>query len=104
MELPDAHSFDAVMVMVDSITKRPHFMATNTTVSAEGTAHLYYQDVWKLHSLPLQWLHNCGSMFIAGFMCELNCLLGIKTIVSTAYHPQTDGQMEHVNQELETYI
>ena len=92
------------MVVVDSVTKRPHFMATNTTVSAEGTARLYYQDVWKLHGLPLQWLHDRGSVFIAGFMRELNRLLGIKTMASTAYHPQTDGQMECINQELETYI
>ena len=92
------------MVMVDSVTKWPHFMATNTTVSAEGAARLYYWDVWNLHGLPLQWLHDRGSIFIAGFMHELNCLLGIKTTASTAYHPQTDGQTERVNQELETYI
>ena len=104
MELPDAHSFDMVMVVVDSITKQPHFMATNTTVSAEGATRLYYQDVWKLHGLPLQWLHDRGSMFIMGFMRELNRLLGIKTTASTAYHPQTDGKTECVNQELKTYI
>jgi len=104
MELPDAHGFDAIMVVVDSLTKRAHFMATNTTVSAEGAAWLYYQHVWKLHGLPLQWLHDCGSVFISDFMRELNRLLGIKTTASTAYHPQTDGQTERVNQELETYI
>ena len=92
------------MVVVNSITKWPHFMAMNTTVSAEGTTRLYYQDMWKLHGLPLQWLHDCGSMFIMGFMHELNRLLGIKTIASTAYHPQTNRQMECVNQELKTYI
>ena len=64
VELPDAHGFDAVMVVVDSVTKRPHFMATNTMVSAEGAAHLYYRDMWKLHGLPLQWLHNRSSVFI----------------------------------------
>ena len=104
MELLDAHGFDAVMVVVDSVTKWPHFMATNTTVSAEGATCLYYRDVWKLHSLPLQWLHDRGSMFITGFRRELNHPLGIKTTASTMYHPQTDGQTEHVNQELETYI
>ena len=57
MELPNAHGFNTVMVVVNSITKQPHFMVTNTTVSAEGAAQLYYQDMWKLHGLPLQWLH-----------------------------------------------
>ena len=65
MELPNAHGFNAVMDVVNSVTKRPHFMAMNTTVSAEGMAHLYYRDMWKLHSLPLQWLHDRSSMFIA---------------------------------------
>ena len=92
------------MVVVDSVTKWPHFMATNTTVSAEGAARLYYWDVWKLHGLPLQWLHDRSSVFIAGFMRKLNRLLGIKTTASMAYHPQMDGQMERINQELETYI
>ena len=98
MELPDSHGFDMVMVVVDSVTKRPHFMATNTTVLAEGAACLYYWDMWKLHSLPLQWLHDHSSVFIAGSMHELNCLLGIKNTTSTVYHPQTDGQTECVNQ------
>jgi hypothetical protein len=45
-----------------------------------------------------------GPQFIAEFMCELYRLLGIRMASSTAYHPQTDGQTEHVNQELEQYI
>ena len=104
VELPDAHGFDAVMVLVDSVTKRSHFIATNTTVTAEGAARLYYQHVWKLHGLPLEWIHDRGAVFISDFMKELNRLLGIRTSASTAYHPQTDGQTERVNQELETYL
>ena len=100
VELLDTHSFDTVMVLVDSVTKRSHFIATNTTVTAEGAARLYYQQVWKLHGLPLKWIHDRVSIFISDFMKELNCLLGIRTSASTAYHPQTDRQTEHVNQEL----
>jgi hypothetical protein len=47
---------------------------------------------------------DCGPQFIAEFMCELYCLLGIRMASSTAYHPQTDGQTERINQELEQYI
>ncbi len=42
VELPDSHGFDAIMVVVDSVTKRPHFIPTNTMVSSEGAAQLYY--------------------------------------------------------------
>ncbi len=104
VELPDAHGFDVVMVVVDLVLKWAHFLVTTTTVSAEGAARLYYWDVWKLHGLPLKWVHNWGSVFISEFMRELNRHLGIETAASMAYHPQTNGQTEHVNQELETYI
>ncbi len=70
VELPDMHGFDAVMVVVDSVLKQAHFLAT--TVSAEGAARLYYRDVWKLHGLPLKWVHDRGLVFISDFMRELN--------------------------------
>jgi len=49
-------------------------------------------------------ISNHGSQFALGFMKELNKILGIETKLSTAYHPQTDGQMGGMNQELEQYL
>jgi hypothetical protein len=49
-------------------------------------------------------ISNCGPQFVAQFTCELYCLLDIKLAASTAYHPQTDRQMECVKQELEQYL
>lgn len=103
-ELPDSHGFDATMVVVDSVSKRSHFIPTHTTVTALGSARLYLQNVWKLHGLPRSMLCDRGPQFVAEFMRELYRLLGIKIAASTAYHPQTDGQTERVNQELEQYI
>jgi len=60
--------------------------------------------VWKLHGLPESIISDRGVQFAAGMMKELNNLLGFQTKLSTAYHPQTDGQTERVNQELEQYL
>jgi len=57
--------------------------------------------MWKLHGLPESIILDRRAQFVAGMMRELNERLGIKTKLSTAYHPQTDRQTEHINQELE---
>ena len=104
VELPDSTGYDVVMVVVDSVGKRSHFIPTNTTVSALGAARLFLHYVWKLHGLPCHVVSDRGVQFIADFTCKLYRLLGIKLATSTAYHPQTNGQTEQVNQELEQYI
>jgi len=81
-----------------------HFIATMERTSAEGLARLFRDQVWKLHGLPESIVSDRGVQFAAGIMKELNNLLGIQTKLSTAYHPQTDGQTERVNQELEQYL
>jgi hypothetical protein len=104
MELPEAHGFDAVMVVVDSAGKHAHFIPIHTTITTLGTAWSFLNNVWKLHGLPINVLSDRGPQFIAEFMKELYKLLGIKMSASTAYHPQSDGQTEHVNQEMEQLV
>jgi hypothetical protein len=89
---------------VDSVSKQAHLIPTHTTINVEGATQLYLREVWKHHGLPQAVLSDQGSQFIAEFTCELYRLLGIKLVISTAYHPQTDGQTEHVNQELKGYL
>jgi hypothetical protein len=104
VELPNAHGYDAIMNVVASVGKRAHFMPTHTMVNVEGAVWLYLKEVWKLHGLPRSVRSDRGPQFIADFMRELYRLLGIKLAMSMAYHPQTDGQTERVNQEMEQFL
>jgi len=104
VELPLSSRHDAVMTVVDSVSKRAHFILTHTTMTAEGAARLFLHQVWKLHGLPKCVVSDCGPQFVARFTRELYHLLGIKLASSIAWHPQTDRQTEHVNQELDQYL
>jgi len=78
-----------------------HFIPTTEKTSAEGLAKLFRDNMWKLHGLPESIISDRGPQFTAGIMRELNRILGIESKLSTVFHPQTDGQTERVNQELE---
>ena len=103
-ELPDAHGYNAIMVVVDRLSKRAHFIPTHTTLDASGTARIFAKEVWRHHGLPSDVVSDRGVQFVADFTRELYRLLDIKVSASTAYHPQSDGQTERVNQELETFL
>jgi len=77
VELPESSGHDAIMTVVDSVSKRVHFVLTHTMVTAEGAARLFLHNVWKLHSLPKRVVSNRGSQFVVSFTKELYRLLGI---------------------------
>jgi len=104
VELLLSSGHNAVMMVVDSVSKQAHFIPTHTTVTAEGAARLFLHQVWKLHGLPTYVVSDRGPQFVAHFTRELYHLLGIKLASSIVWHPQTDGQMERVNQELDQYL
>ena len=79
-------------------------MPKNEKTTAEGLARLFRDNVWQLHGLPESIISDRGPQFVAELMRELNEMLGIKTKLSMAFHPQTDGQTERMNQELEQYL
>ena len=104
VELPLSSRHNAVMTVVDLVSKRVHFIPMHMTVTAEGAARLFLHQVWKLHGLSKYVVLDHGPQFIAHFTRELYHLLGIKLASSTAWYPQTDGQTERVNQELDQYL
>jgi len=104
MKLPVVVGKDTILVVCDRLSKMTHFVATTEGTSAEDLARLLRDNVWKLHGLPESVVLDRGPQFAAELIKELNRMLEIKMKLSTAFHSQTDGQTERMNQELEQYL
>ena len=103
-KLPVVAGKVTILVVCNRLSKMTHFVVTTEGTSAEGLARLLWDNIWKLHGLLESVVSDRGPQFAAELMKELNRMLGIKTKLSTAFHPQTDGQTERMNQELEQYL
>src|SRR5260221_11744816 len=103
-ELPDSKGYNAVLVVVDHLSKWIHAIPTVTSLDSAGVAQLFLEHIWRHHGLLEEVISDCGSTFISNFSHELSALLGVKLTPSTSYHLQTDGQTEWVNQEIEAYL
>ena len=99
-----SNGYNAICVVVDRFTKRAHFFPITTKFSAKDLAVLFYDRIYPLHGLPLQIISDRGTQFAANLFQEWCKLLGIESSLTTAYHPQSDGQTERVNQILEQYL
>ena len=85
---------DAILVVVDRLTKLAHFIPTTSDVDAKGTAELFDREIFRLHGMPEEILTDRGTQFTSHFSQELFRLRSCSWLLSTAYHPQTDGQTE----------
>ncbi|OJT03227.1 Transposon Tf2-12 polyprotein [Trametes pubescens] len=104
-DLPESKGHDSIMVVVDhGLSKGAIFIPCNKTIDAIGTAELLYRNVYRRFGLPSKIISDRGPQFISHVTRELGRILKITLSPSTAYHPQTDGQTERVNQELEVYL
>jgi len=77
VELLEDSGHNAVMTVVDSVSKRVHFVPTYTSVTAEGAARLFLHHVWKLYGLLKRVVSDRGPQFIASFTKELYRLLSV---------------------------
>lgn len=102
--LPESKGFDAIMVVVDRFSKKIEAIPTNVELSSLGAAKHFRDYVFKHHGLPRKVISDRGPQFVSNFMKDLMKLLGIEGNPSTAFHPQTDGQTERINQEIEQYL
>src|SRR5258708_7322830 len=103
-ELLDSKGYNAVLVVVDHLSKQIHAVPTVTSLDSAGVARLFLEHVWHHHGIPEEVISDCGPTFMSNFSHKLAALLGVKLTPSTSYHPQTDGQTERMNQEIEAYL
>ncbi|SJL06853.1 uncharacterized protein ARMOST_10195 [Armillaria ostoyae] len=102
--LPDSNGHDALLVIVDRFSKAIILVPCNVELSAAGWARILRDHVYAHHGMPQVVISDRGPQFVSAFMKELYRMLDITQNVSTAFHPQTDGQTEQVNQEVEKYL
>jgi transposase InsO family protein len=104
-DLPEVDGKNSLLVVVDQgLTKGVILLSCSKTITAEGTATLLLDNLYKRFGLPNKIISDRGPQFAAQSFRELLKLLGIKSALTTAYHPQSDGTTERVNQEIEAYL
>ena len=103
-DLPRSRGYDAVVVFCDRLTKMRRFAPTTKRCTAEELARLFLEHVVKLHGVPWRVVSDRGTQFTSKFWTALCTRMGIQQCLSSAHHPQTDGQSERCLQDLQAYL
>ena len=104
-DLPPADSLDSILVVVDQgLSKGVILTPCTKTLTAEGAAQLLLDNLYKRFGLPDKIISDRGPQFAAKAFREMMKLLNVTSALTTAYHPQSDGATERVNQEIEAYL
>jgi len=102
-ELPQSEGCDQLCVIVDRFTKMAHFIPLKEKTALD-LARIFAKEIWKNHGLPTDIVSDRDSRFTSEVWREFLKILDIRPRMSTAFHPQTDGQMERLNQTIEAYL
>ncbi|KAL5553554.1 hypothetical protein UlMin_040955 [Ulmus minor] len=97
-------SHDAIWVVIDRLTKSAHFIPIRMTFSLEQLADLYVREIVRLHGVPKSIVSDRDARFTSKFWRSVQRAMGTKLNFSTAFHPQTDGQLERTIQTLEDML
>ncbi|GJZ94400.1 putative reverse transcriptase domain-containing protein [Tanacetum coccineum] len=95
---------DIIWVIVDRLTKSAHFLPIRKDYKMERLARLYLNEIVARHGVPISIISDRDSRFTSKFWQSMQEALGTRLDMSTAYHPQTDGQSEHTIQTLEDML
>ena len=101
---PDVHGNNGVLVFVDRFSKMVHLTAVPETITADGSARIFVETIFRLHGMPTEIVSDRDPRFTAAFWQAVFKRLGTRLKMSTADHPQTDGQTERVNRVLEELL
>src|SRR5437667_586246 len=109
VELPpstdaDSKAYNAILVVVDRFTKMAKYFPVRTTITAADLAKLFHQHIVCSFRTPSSIIMDHGSLFTSQYWSSLCFHMKARRKLSTAFHPQTDGQMERQNQTLEHYL
>jgi hypothetical protein len=102
--LPMCEGFDAIRVVVDTLSMMWYFIPCHTTIDAVGLARLLLRKVVHLHDLPVMIVSDCRPHFVLTFWGQICSPLGFDWRMSTTFHPQTDGKTEWMNTVMEQYL
>ncbi|MCI02057.1 transposon TF2-1 polyprotein, partial [Trifolium medium] len=102
--LPNSFGYSVIMVVIDRLTKYSHFVAQKTEYTSKSVAEAFMCHIVKLHGIPKSIVSDRDKVFTSSFWQNLFKLQGTSLAMSTAYHPQTDGQSEALNKCLEMYL
>ncbi|QRV87090.1 Retrovirus-related Pol polyprotein from transposon [Ceratobasidium sp. AG-Ba] len=104
MDLPESSGYNAILVIVDKLTRYAHFIPCHTHINEIDSAKLFRDHIWSHYGLPRQIISDRDARWTGAFWDHLTSLLGIKRALTTAHHPQADGQTEVMNQNLEIML
>lgn len=104
MGLPSSDGKMTIMVVINRLSKHAHFSALGSSFTALQVAEIMIRDVIRLHGIPAQIIFDHDPVFMSWFWGELFRLHGTLLTTSSAYHLQTDGQIEVLNWYLEDYL
>jgi hypothetical protein len=96
--------YNSIFIVVDKLIKYTHFISFKETYTAAQLAFILLDRIIQYHGMPKAITSDRGVLFTSNYWKTLLALIGMKQKLSTAYHPQTDGQTERMNQSLETYL
>lgn len=102
--LPKSQRFDTIMVVIDKYTKYCHFIPLAHPFTAMQVAQAFMDNVYKLHGLPECIILDRDKIFTSAVWRDLFKLTDTQLLMSSSYHPQTDGQTERLNQCLEGFL